>query len=255
MVDGFLINLDRAPERVEAFREHNSALCGIRIHRITAVDGTNITHKRKYLSKWMYLTHEPSKFNINAAIGCFLSHRECWKQIVSRQLPFGLILEDDVVAGKHAAPFLEEYQRNPLPHDIIRLHVHRRRYQERQERKVECQLNEVNLAVNLGGVKSAAAYVITYQGALKALQMNKLLAPLDHFEWLFAVAGVTFVHTRDNLFEISDELPSYISRHSGNKVSRLPAVIRIGLLRSTLGKYLNVRNFRVANELARKELG
>jgi hypothetical protein len=61
-----VINLDQSKARLEAFKAANSPVLRD-IVRIQAVDGQQLTDKWHHLSRWMHLTHEPSKFNIIAS--------------------------------------------------------------------------------------------------------------------------------------------------------------------------------------------
>lgn len=96
-----VINLKHSLTRLETFKATNSSVLK-KIVRIEAVDGRKLTDKWQYLSRWMHLTHEPGKFNIMPAIGCFLSHRKCWQYVVDNDLPYALILEDDAGITHHS---------------------------------------------------------------------------------------------------------------------------------------------------------
>lgn len=245
-----VINLESAQDRWCAFQSSNSRLMP-EMRRVSAVDATQVVDKWHYLSKWYHLTHEPGKHNIETAIGCFLSHRKCWQQIVTERLHYALVLEDDAVAKPELTGFIEAYEDNPPPFDIVRLHVHRNKRRLSRDHKIGQHVGNIDLTVNLGGAKSTAGYIITLEGAQKALNMRKLLAPVDHFEWLYATQSLVFVQSQVNLLETNSSLESSISPNSGNLLLRLPSIARIGVVRCLLGRQILRRNFKDARKLAR----
>ena len=81
--------------RLQSFEERLGSLCKY----LTIVDGVNGTtldpnklikqHIYKPLNKWNNLTR--------GELGCFLSHRAVWQQVVQKKIPYALIMEDDCV--------------------------------------------------------------------------------------------------------------------------------------------------------------
>lgn len=67
--------------------------------------------------------HKPNyPFPLSAAeIGCFLSHRACWQQIIALNLPYALIVEDDMATEPPWQNALELAQRHISPEMFIRL--------------------------------------------------------------------------------------------------------------------------------------
>lgn len=244
-----VINLESAQDRWCVFQTINSRLMP-EMRRVNAIDGAQVVDKWHYLSKWSRLTHEPGKHNIKTAIACFLSHRKCWQQIVTERLPYALVLEDDAVAKPELTGFIEAYEDNPPSFDIVRLHVHRNKPRLSRDQKIGQRVGDIDLTVNLGGAKSTAAYIITFEGAQKALNMRKLLAPVDHFEWLYATQGLVFVQSQVNLLETNSSFGSSISSNSGNMLLRLPSIARIGLVRCLLGRKIMRGNLKDARKLA-----
>lgn len=153
-----VINLDRNPERW-AHVEAAMADVPADVERVSAVDGRLLTDKWQYLSRWMYLTHEPDKFNIMPAIGCFLSHRKCWQHVVDNDLPYALVLEDDTRPTPLTAPFLEAFKASPPPFDWVKLHVNRYGGRDPQQ-PIGLSIGGVELCVNTYGSKSAGAYIV-----------------------------------------------------------------------------------------------
>lgn len=243
-----IINLDRNPERLRHARAVTKGVLDD-VERISAVDGKLLTDKWQYLSRWMHLTHEPDKFNIMPAIGCFLSHRKCWQYVVDNDLSHALVLEDDIEPTPLAAPFLATFEASPPPFNWVKLHVNRYAGRDLQ-RPIGLAIGGVELCVNTGGSKSAGAYIISNAGARKLLTAGKMLAPVDHVEWFRLTASIVYAQTQQNVFEWADGLGTNISPDQGNVLRRLPAIARIGLVRKTLGKALGYSNLKAATLLA-----
>ena len=92
----FVISLERATERLA----HASALLeqlSLPAEILPAVDGSAML-QQEIEAVYHRGLHRPNyPFELKAGeIGCFLSHRTAWKQIVERNLDAALILEDDV---------------------------------------------------------------------------------------------------------------------------------------------------------------
>jgi glycosyl transferase, family 25 len=246
----FVINLDRNPERWEHAQMVLSAVLDD-VERIPAVDGQLLTDKWQYLSHWMHLTHEPDKFNIKPAIGCYLSHRKCWQHVVDNDLPHALILEDDIAPTPLTKPFLDAFQANPPPLDWVRLHVNR--YGGRDPQKsIGMAIGGIDLCVNTSGSKSNGAYVVSNAGARKLLTVERILAPVDHVEWFHLSASIVFAQTEHNIFDWAHGLGTNISPDRGNILQRLPAIVRIGLVRNTIGKAVGYSNLRAARKMVRQ---
>lgn len=96
------MNLRRAEERLKRLREGFDA-AGLSFKRVEAVDGRNLTTAQierfvRKVGRWGRLT--PGE------IGCFLSHRACWRELLQNGDCFAAVLEDDVVLGENAAAVL-----------------------------------------------------------------------------------------------------------------------------------------------------
>lgn len=95
-VEGFVIHLARATQR----RPQVEALCArlpMQAHVIDAVDGRAMSPAEiaAVCRPALYRPHYP--FALGAGeVGCFLSHRKAWHEIVARGLDAGLVVEDDV---------------------------------------------------------------------------------------------------------------------------------------------------------------
>jgi glycosyl transferase, family 25 len=93
----FIIHLKRAKKR-KPYVDDLISMIDMKTEIIDAVDGKLLTKHNilKYYSKTpLYRPIYPFKVN-NGEIGCFLSFRKAWQNIVDQNLSSGLIFEDDV---------------------------------------------------------------------------------------------------------------------------------------------------------------
>lgn len=101
----FLINLDRRPDRLEQVKTQLEQL-GLEFQRISAVDGKQLPADYPLLQKERFLL-EQKKPAVMGEIGCAESHRLIWKQMIANNLPFALILEDDISLNPKLTAFLK----------------------------------------------------------------------------------------------------------------------------------------------------
>ena len=92
----FIIHLERAVSRKPQVDWLKSNL-PIAAEILPAVDGAKLTaaEKKSVYQRHIHRPHYPFALR-DAEIGCFLSHRNTWAEIVKRNLDYGLIVEDDI---------------------------------------------------------------------------------------------------------------------------------------------------------------
>lgn len=120
-VEAFVIHLARAEQRRPQVETLRRAL-PMPAHVIEAVDGREMT-RDEIASVYRPRLHRPHyPFPLGAGeIGCFLSHRKAWREIVARRLDAGLIVEDDItVDGEAFGRVLELVKEVAGPADYIR---------------------------------------------------------------------------------------------------------------------------------------
>lgn len=90
----FLINLDRNPERLVAATAALAQI-GLMPERVPAVEGRALGEVALRVHDAAALATIGRRLS-PGEVGCFLSHVACAQLIVERDLPFALVLEDDV---------------------------------------------------------------------------------------------------------------------------------------------------------------
>ncbi|MEG2725303.1 MAG: glycosyltransferase family 25 protein [Kiritimatiellia bacterium] len=100
----YLINLDRSTERLAA-AEAQLRTAQIVYERVSAVDGRALTfrERRRACSYGRFLLIN-SCLPLPGIIGCALSHLEVYRRMIAEQIPYALILEDDVKLEQEAVP-------------------------------------------------------------------------------------------------------------------------------------------------------
>lgn len=95
-IEGFVIHLARAEQRRPQVQALHEAL-PMPVHVVDAVDGRALTPDEiaSVYKPRLYRPRYPFALGVGE-IGCFLSHRKAWREIVERGLDAGVIVEDDV---------------------------------------------------------------------------------------------------------------------------------------------------------------
>ena len=103
----FLINLDKRADRL-AFVQSQLDAIQLPFERIAAVYGAELTVEQQALFDQKRFVLEQKKAAVPGEIGCAMSHRGIWQQMVQQQLPYALILEDDIHINSKLAAFLAD---------------------------------------------------------------------------------------------------------------------------------------------------
>lgn len=113
----YVMNLKRAENRMTLLRERFGA-AGLEVTRVEGVDGGLLDQSEldRHISgegRWGRLT--PGE------VGCFLSHRACWRALLEDGGRFGAVFEDDVLLGENAGAVLGDTAWIPEDADIVKL--------------------------------------------------------------------------------------------------------------------------------------
>ena len=107
MMKIFLINLDARPDRLHYVAQQLQAL-QLPFTRWRAVAGNSLTQAEQAIFNREKFFLEFKKYPVPGEIGCAMSHRGIWQQMVQQQLPYALILEDDIHINSKLAAFLAD---------------------------------------------------------------------------------------------------------------------------------------------------
>ncbi|NCG11340.1 MAG: hypothetical protein GWP33_09735 [Alphaproteobacteria bacterium] len=158
----FLINLDRREDRMRVMEKRLEEL---EFHRITAVDGNNLRPNQaqiKHLEEALYPLSENE-------LACILSHLSICEKMLAEQIPFGCVLEDDVILSEELGSFLRDDQWIPLGLDLIKIETMLESvWLSRREERVKTR----NLSKLYSFHPGTAGYIISLRGAQK---MHKIL--------------------------------------------------------------------------------
>lgn len=179
----FVINLDRSVERWAHMRKTLDKFgWELEVERISAVDGRKLPSDQLALLQVLDKCLCPRDLT-PSEIGCFLSHRKCWKRLVESDQEWALIMEDDIHFSDSALGYLSSSEWIPKGIHLVQLFIHKDPWKARVSKK-EFHLPDGRRL--LRPIKPTAtgtqAYFISRDAALKALDMSsKLMAPVDEF--------------------------------------------------------------------------
>lgn len=123
--DVYVINLDRAKDRLEHFKKtYKASDLGRKVGfiRFNAVNGNNLDMK-SILSPKAFIELQEAERNgyrtkhyqiTRGAVGCYMSHINLYKQIMETDKEYALIFEDDAILDKK---FLEKASAHEFPED------------------------------------------------------------------------------------------------------------------------------------------
>jgi len=169
----YVINLDRAPERLAAITAQFQAQA-LEFTRQTAVDSTTISDKACLPFELLSSKDE---------IACFLSHRLLWQKIAENSAPYAAVFEDDALLSPHACRFLEHWGWIPPDADIVKIETQRKKVWLGAPQKLDSTFSVARL-------KSthilSAGYIISRRAAARLFQTSSRISlPLDHFLFNF----------------------------------------------------------------------
>ena len=224
----YLINLDQSTDRLvqcdRVLKQHNLAY-----ERVPAVLGKELTQEQ---IDACYDADENRKHYYRTLsqgeIGCYLSHRKCWQKIAESELPFGIVLEDDikVVGDVHKA--IELIEAVDFDWDLIKLAPYNRK--TRKEMLAHPLAPGFDLVIHNKPMSGCAATIYSKAGAQKLLDATeKFYRPVDtdiqHF-WekgitVWSLAPYVFQQNLDSESTITATRKHNVKRHWARKVQQV----------------------------------
>lgn len=187
-ISGFVITLERAVER-RPQREWILANAPFACEPLSAVDGVAMTESdvAKIYQRQIYSPRYPHSLR-RGEIGCFLSHRRAWQEIVDRKLDAAVILEDDVTFEpdelRQAIEFLDTCVQ---PNDYIQFQV---RELENNDPPL-VQAGQHSIVQPRPVILRTTAQLVTHEAAKRLLEVTQQIdRPVDTFLQLTWVTGV-----------------------------------------------------------------
>ena len=179
----FAINLARDTQRREYMENHLKEL-GICAEFVQAVDGRDLcVADRKAYNRSKALRVYGGDM-IDAEIGCYLSHYRLLQSIVAKNIPYALILEDDVALSPALVPTVQAFLKKDMAFDIVRLETLRRKVKDSQKEKfIGRKLHDFDHASLYQldtHVLGFGAYLVSQAGAQRLTAYGKeIFMPID----------------------------------------------------------------------------
>lgn len=154
-------------------------------------------------------------------VGCFLSHRACWKRIVKDDLDYALIAEDDLALDPEIWPsVLVLIERNASPETLIRIPA---KHRETARAELDSQDNARLFQPKVIGLQTVFQ-VVGRQAAQRLIAASKVIdRPVDTFMQMHWATGQNVLTIHPNgIRELTDDLggSSIQSRPTSGKVKR-----------------------------------
>lgn len=170
----WVINLDRAPERLARIRQRLGEL-GLPFTRLPAVDARVLTTQQAALLDEAEYRRRHGMTPLAGELGCYLSHVEVMRAFLAGTARFALVLEDDVQLHDGLPAVLRGLLQNPGRWDMVKLSaVHRGTPQPYLTLAPGHQL-----AVMLSRVTGSSAYLINRSAAQAYLREPGGLLPMQ----------------------------------------------------------------------------
>lgn len=179
----FVINLARDIQRREYMENHLKEL-GLYAEFVQAVDGRDLcAADRKAYNRSKALRVYGGDM-IDAEIGCYLSHYRLLQRIIAENIPYALILEDDVALFPALMPTVQAFLKKDMAFDIVRLETLRGKVKEPQSKKFLGQrlhdFDQASLYRLDTHVLGFGVYLISQAGAQRLVSYGKeMFMPID----------------------------------------------------------------------------
>lgn len=170
----FIINMDSSQQRWHSM-EQQLARLQLTGTRVSAVVGKNLSDAEVDNlyddARNIAQHHRPLS---TGEIGCYASHRKIWQMMIEQNIPYAVILEDDVKIEANFNSVLESLPKL-TQWDLIKLSDNRANTPANSK-----QLTSELRVVSYNRVPNCAnGYVLSLAGVKKLLGLNKVFRPVD----------------------------------------------------------------------------
>jgi glycosyl transferase family 25 len=209
----YLINLDRSPDRLAEMQARLDAL-GVAFTRVPAIDGKALTDTELEAVRAPHKDWSPLSAS---EIGCFLSHRACWRRIADGPAPYGCVFEDDMLLSPRLRDFLAGESWIPADAEIVKIEEGHNRVW------LDAPLREMKHGFSLGRLHSthyrAGGYIVSRDAARRLLAMTERFGlPVDLVMFDFSVG-------RASALKIYQLLPALSVQKKGKLLNDSAATI------------------------------
>ena len=250
------VNMDQSVDRRKVIEEQLARI-GVKAERVVGVNGRalsdeqcrKLTYPNDHFETKVRFTRDLTK----GEIGCFLSHRECWRRLLASQERWGLIIEDDMMFSERAKVFFKDESWIPEGIDFIQLHVtHPNEVGTIGFDKVKINAQDCLVRQLRPIPLTTGCYMISREGAQLALLLSrKLPAPVDDFmfsPW-FQIAHDMPVWNLYPAIAKARDIESEIGMRNKKNVNKAPFWIRHGLMRLLMDRRIKQEQKRGENFL------
>ena len=173
----FLINLAGSTERFEKSNVQLSRF-DIEFERVCAVNGAKL--KNEEIARHYSPEQNKAKYYKSLTvgeIGCYLSHRKVWEEIVENEIPSAIILEDDFLITEELTNAISDIESIQSSWDYIKLAGYKKR--KRKSYIIE-KLKHFSLVEFKKIPAGTCAQAVSLNGAKKLLETtDKFGRPID----------------------------------------------------------------------------
>tara|TARA_R110002020_G_scaffold87061_15_gene215026 strand:+ start:32144 stop:33010 length:867 start_codon:yes stop_codon:yes gene_type:complete len=171
----FFINMDNATDRRDWF-EAQAARLGLAVRRVPAVAGRTLDAQSLDRLKASIRSGTPLG---PSEIGCFLSHRKAWEQVLVSGAPWAFVAEDDLHLADTAAAYFHSTGWIPEDAELVKAETTFRRCHMAREGALTPDGRKLRQLFSLHG--GAGGYFLTRKAAQDALDLTRdICEPADH---------------------------------------------------------------------------
>lgn len=256
MIPIFVISLKNSIKRREYVTSQLKAL-NLKYELFDAYLGKDFYDNPNYYNEKKALKYEHRKLKVGE-VGCSLSHNAIYKTIVTKKIPYALILEDDVIIKQELFEFLEDIEKYLYGNMII--NIGRCEVYKKKKIKINDKFSMVKPRyIKQGGIAGAFGYIITLEAAKNIVNMNlPVYFPADAWGYFMKKTHMYGIIPRMSLVipnlehfnstiqsdgkgltvELNDSSKNIISNHSLPRFTEFQ-LLRYGFLRQTFfGRFL-----------------
>jgi glycosyl transferase family 25 len=176
----WVINLDRAPERLARIRDQLQAL-NLPWTRLPAVDARALTTEQSACLDEPAYRRKHGMKPVLGELGCYLSHVQAMRLFLASSASFALVLEDDVLLHSSLPAVLQGLLANPQRWDMVKLSAVHSGTPQRVLNLTPGLQPSHHLAVMLSRCTGSSAYLMNRRAAeVYARELLPMSLPYDH---------------------------------------------------------------------------